>query len=189
MQTPIVPSVRVPPLETERLRLRGHYLDDFVNCAAMWADPKVTRHILERPLTEEESWARFLRYLGHWAALGFGYWALIEKQTGDFIGEAGFADNKRDIQPSLKGAPEIGWVLASQAYGKGFATEAVRAITAWGDAQFETLTACIISPENTGSFRVAAKCGYREVIRTMYHGNQAVMFFREHGRAARSHSI
>ena len=145
----------------------------------MWADPRVTRHILERPLTEEESWSRFLRYVGHWAALGFGYWVIFEKQTGVFVGEAGFADYKRKIQPPLKGVPEIGWVLASHAHGRGLATEAVRAITAWGDARFETATACIITPENTASFRVAAKCGYREAQRTTYHEHPTVMFFRE----------
>lgn len=149
----------------------------------MWADPNVTRYILECPLTEEESWTRFLRYVGHWAALGFGYWVIFEKQTGTFVGEAGFADYKREIQPPLKGVPEIGWVLASHAHGRGLATEAVRAITAWGDARFETATACIITPENTASFRVAAKCGYREVHRTMYHGYPTVMFSRERGRA------
>jgi RimJ/RimL family protein N-acetyltransferase len=97
----------------------------------MWADPKVTRYILERPLTEEESWARLLRYVGHWALAGFGYWVIVEKQTGDFVGEAGFADHKRKIQPSLEGMPEIGCVLAARAHGKGFATEAVQAITDW----------------------------------------------------------
>lgn len=145
----------------------------------MWADPNVTRHILERPLNEEESWARLLRYVGHWALLGFGYWVVIEKQTGDFIGEAGFADYKRMLQPLLEGVPEIGWVLAARAHGKGFATEAVRAITAWGDAHFRTSTRCIITPENAASFRVAAKCGYREILRTRYNGHEIVIFERE----------
>jgi len=158
-------------------------MDDFANSAAMWADPNVTRDILDRPLTEEESWTRFLRYVGHWAVLGFGYWVIIEKQTGSFVGEAGFADYKRDIQPSLKGVPEAGWVLASQAHGRGFATEAVRAITAWGDARFE-VTRCIITPGNTASLRVAAKCGYREVLRTTYHGHETVMFSRNRGGSA-----
>ena len=144
----------------------------------MWADPNVTRHILERPLTEEECWSRFLRYVGHWAVLGFGYWVIIEKQTGDFVGEAGFADYRREIEPSLKDFPEIGWVLRSHAHGKGYATEAVRAIAAWGDTHFETPTACIIAPDNTASFRVAAKCGYREMLRTTYHGHPTVMLSR-----------
>src|ERR1700740_1278177 len=107
--------VEVPTLETERLRLRGHRIDDFADCAAMWGDPQVTPHIRENPFTEEESWTRLLRYIGHWALLGFGYWVVQQKQTGRFLGEVGFADYKRDLRPALKDIPEIGWVFASQA--------------------------------------------------------------------------
>ena len=162
--------------------LRAHRLDDFVHCAAMWADPNVTRYILQKPLTEEESWSRFLRYAGHWALLGFGYWVVEEKATGKFAGEVGFADYKREIQPSLTNTPEIGWVLASPVHGKGYATEAVRAASAWGDAHLKaTRTSCIISPENVASIRVAAKCGYRQSQITTYHGHPAVIFIREPG--------
>ena len=66
--------------------------------------------------------------------MGFGHWAVEEKASGDFIGDLGFADFKRDIQPSIQGLPELGWVLASRAHGKGYATEAVRAAIAWGAA-------------------------------------------------------
>jgi RimJ/RimL family protein N-acetyltransferase len=177
----------VPILATERLKLRGHCASDFPHCAAMWADPKVTQYIGGKPLTEEESWTKFLRYLGHWALLSFGYWAVEEKATGDFIGEIGFADYKRDLEPSLKGIPEVGWVLVSHAQGKGYATEAVRAAVAWGDTHFSssvqtgTRTACIIAPENLASIRVAVKCGYREFERTTYKGNPTLMFVREAG--------
>ena len=170
----------VPVLETERLRLRGHHIDDFPHSAAMWADAAVTRFIGDKPLTEEESWTKFLRYVGHWSILGFGYWVTEEKATGNFVGEIGFADYKRDIQPSLKGVPEIGWVLAAQAHRKGYATEAVRVVTAWGDAHFGPVrTTCIIAPENAASIRVAVKCGYQEFQRTTYHGHPALMFARE----------
>jgi RimJ/RimL family protein N-acetyltransferase len=180
MQASTIPlSVAVPLLDTERLLLRGHRIDDFPHSASMWADPSVIQHILGRPQTREESWFRLLRYIGHWALLGFGYWVLVEKETGNFIGEAGFSDYKRDIEPSLENVPEIGWVLSTRAQGKGLATEAVRAITAWGDAHFQTRTACIIAPGNTASFRVAEKCGYQEVLRTTYHGNPTVMLSRE----------
>src|ERR1700689_3125008 len=117
----------VPVLETERLTLRGHRLDDFPASAAMWADPIVTRHF-GKSFTEEEAWTRFLRYVGHWALLGFGYWVVEEKATGIFAGEIGFADYKRNVEPSLKDVPEIGWVLATQAQGRGYATEAARAV-------------------------------------------------------------
>jgi RimJ/RimL family protein N-acetyltransferase len=112
--------------------------------------------------------------------LGFGYWVAEEKATGNFVGEIGFADYKRDLEPSLKGVPEIGWVLASPAHGRGYATEAVRAAVGWGDAHFESArTACIIVPENVASIRVAGKCGYREFQRTMYKGHPTMMFVRE----------
>jgi RimJ/RimL family protein N-acetyltransferase len=173
------PAVEVPILETERLRLRAHRMDDFAHSAAMWADPEVARYIGGKPLTEEEVWARFLRYVGHWSLLGFGYWVVEEKASGNFAGEMGFADYKRDI-PALKGFPEIGWAIVSQAKGKGYATEGVRAVVAWGDAHFRAAaTACIIHPENLASIRVAEKCGYRESVLTTYKGQPSVMFVRK----------
>ena len=173
-------SVDVPILETERLRLRLHRVDDFHDSARMWSDPIVIRFIRQAPFTAEETWSRLLRYIGHWSLMGFGYWVIEEKEKGTFMGELGFADYRRDIAPSLAGIPEIGWVLAQHAHGKGFATEAVRAGIAWGDSHFlEKKTACIIAPENTASIRVAVKCGYRELQRTMYHGNPTVMYVRE----------
>jgi RimJ/RimL family protein N-acetyltransferase len=175
-----VHTAEVPVLETARLKLRGHRLDDFTHCAAMWADPQVTQYIGGKPLTEEESWTKFLRYAGHWQLLGFGYWAVEERVTGSFVGELGFADYKRDLQPSLNGAPEIGWVLASAAHGKGYATEAVRAAVSWGDAHFQSpRTACIIAPENLASIRVAAKCGYSGPQPANYKGKPTLLFVRE----------
>ncbi len=167
----------VPVLETDRLKLRGHRLDDFAASAAMWADPIVTRYF-GHAFIEEESWTRFLRYVGHWALLGFGYWVVEEKATGNFVGEIGFADYKRDIQSSVPLAPEIGWVLSSASHGKGYATEAVRAAIAWGDRNFHSQTSCIIHPENHASIRVAEKCGYREFERTKYKGHSALVFIR-----------
>ena len=174
------PKIKVPVLETERLRLRGHRVDDLADCAAMWADPVLVRHTVGKPLTEEESWRRLLGYVGHWALMGFGFWAAEEKGTGRFVGEIGFVDYKRDLEPSLKGVPEIGWVLASHAHGQGFATEAVRAALAWGDAHFDSpRTACIIAPQNAASIRVAVKCGYRELTRTTYKGHPVLMYVRD----------
>jgi RimJ/RimL family protein N-acetyltransferase len=167
----------VPILQTDRLTLRGHRLDDFAECFAMWADPAVTRYIGGRPFTEEEVWARLLRYVGHWSLLGFGYWVVCERSTGRFVGEVGFADFKRDLKPSFEGAPEAGWVLARWASGQGFATEAVRAIVAWADERFAR-TVCMIDAGNAASVRVAAKCGYREWHKTAYKGTPAILYER-----------
>ncbi len=174
----------VPALHTARLTLRGHALADFDECAAMWADPLVTRHIGGRPLSEEEVWARVLRYAGLWALLGFGYWVVRERGTGRFVGEVGLADFRRDLTPALDGAPEVGWALAQRARGRGFATEAVRAALAWGDAHLPAphrgpgRTVCLIAPENVASVRVAEKCGYRETAPATYHGHTTLVFER-----------
>jgi RimJ/RimL family protein N-acetyltransferase len=179
MPSPFDSAVQIPVIETARLKLRGHRLDDFIPCAAMWADPTVTRHIGGKPFTEEESWSRLLRYAGHWAMLGFGYWVVEEKAVGGFAGEIGFADYKRILEPSLKDVPEIGWALTTQAQGRGYATEAARAVIAWGDAHLGcSRTACIIHPENLRSIRVAEKCGYRELLRTTYRGQPTTVFLR-----------
>jgi RimJ/RimL family protein N-acetyltransferase len=171
--------VAVPSLETERLKLRGHRLDDFVGCAEMWADATVTRFIGGKPLSEEEAWTKFLRYAGHWSLLGFGYWVVEEKATGKFVGEIGFADYKRYIELSLSGAPEIGWVLATAFHGKGYATEAARAVVEWGDSHFEQAnTFCIIAPDNLASMRVAEKCGYRQSHLATYKGHSVLIFVR-----------
>jgi RimJ/RimL family protein N-acetyltransferase len=174
----------VPVLETERLKLRAHHLGDFAASAAMWADPIVTRYFGGKSFTEEEAWTRFLRYAGHWALLGFGYWVVEEKVTGNFVGEIGFADYKREIESPLKHLPEIGWVLASQSHGRGYATEAVRAVVEWGDRHFgHPQTSCIIHPENLPSIRVAEKCGYCEFQRTTYKGQASLVFVRERPKA------
>ena len=146
----------------------------------MWTDPAVVRYTTKKPQTREESWTRFLRYVGHWSVFGFGYWFVKDKATGTFIGEIGFADYKREIAPSLEDMPEIGWILVSSAHGKGLATEAVRAAVAWGDKHFSAdHTSCIIAPENLASIRVAQKCGYREWQKTTYKDDPVNLYVRE----------
>jgi RimJ/RimL family protein N-acetyltransferase len=156
-----------PAIETERLRLRAHGVGDLADCVAMWSDPEVVRYTIKEPSPPQRTWLRILGYCGHWALLGFGYWAVEEKASGRYIGELGFADFKRAMKPSIDGMPELGWALTSWAHGKGHATEALRAAVAWGDEQFQSLrTVCIIHRDNRRSFRVAEKLGYDIVLQT-----------------------
>ena len=153
--------MEIPILETERLRLRGHTLADFARTSALWSDESVMVYMGGKPLTREECWTRFLRYAGHWAVLGFGYWVVEEKLTGDFVGEVGLGDFKRDLQPSLNGVPELGWVLTPAQHGKGYATEAAKAVLRWGREHFgANAFSCIIHPEHRASINVARKCGF-----------------------------
>lgn len=167
------------PIDTARLRLRRARLDDFPQSAAMWAEAAVGRYIGGKPSTEEDSWARFLRQAGHWAYLGYGYWVITDRATGAYLGELGFADLKRDIDPAPLG-PELGWVLPSRCHGRGFATEAARAALEWAEARFSGgPTSCIIHPENRASIRVAEKCGFKEIARTTYHGAPTIVYMRK----------
>jgi RimJ/RimL family protein N-acetyltransferase len=172
------PSV-VPVLETERLRLREHRASDHAERMVIWSDPDVTRYIGGRPQTAEEVWRRFLQYVGLWNVLGYGYWAVEEKATGRYIGDIGFADFRREMEPCLHGMLEFGWVLAPHAHGKGCASEAVAAAIGWGEQHFPALRAvCIISPENLPSIRVAEKAGFRRWQDTTYHGSPTLVFSR-----------
>jgi len=128
-------------VNTARLLLRPHCPEDFADCAAMWADPEVTRHIGGRPFTAEEVWARLLRYAGHWSLHGWGYWVARIRDTGEFVGELGFADFRRALDPPFGDAPEIGWALAPSAQGRGLAREAVEAALRWADANFAARSA------------------------------------------------
>ena len=169
----------VPSLETDRLILRGHRPDDLVDCAPMWADPNVTRFIGGRPLSREEVWMRLLRNVGHWSLFGYGFWVVRERASDEFVGEVGLAEFKRDLEPSIEGTPEIGWVLAPRAHNHGFATEAVRAALAWFEGEFGRVkTVCLIDPGNAPSLRVAAKCGYVERVRTTLRGQATVVLER-----------
>ena len=171
--------VATPRIETGRLVLRGHRIEDLQDCAEMWGDRDVTRYIGGKPFSREEVWSKILRYAGHWSLLGFGYWVIADRASGRFLGEAGFADFKRRIEPEFQGLPEIGWALAPAAQGAGIATEAVGAVLGWGDRHFAAgPTVCLIHPDNIGSIRVALKCGYREFRRTTYKEQPTILFQR-----------
>ena len=165
----------IPVIETERLKLRGHTLEDVPNVTGLWSNGEVTRYI-GRPLTAEECWARLLRYVGHWSLLGFGYWVVEERATGEFVGEVGFSDSKRELEPPL-GAVEVGWVLKPAKHGLGYATEAVQAALHWGRGHFgSSPVACIIHPEHQASIRVAQKCGFTRRQLGTYKGDPVLIF-------------
>ena len=100
--TPVIPLI-----ETARLRLLGHEIEDFPPCVAMWSDPQVVRYTIGEPSPQQRTWLRILGYRGHWALLGFGYWAVQEKASGRYVGELGFADFKRNLKVPLEGVPPV----------------------------------------------------------------------------------
>ena len=152
----------------------------------MWSEPDVTKFITGKPSTEAQTWARLLSYLGHWSLMGFGYWAIVDKASGTFAGEAGLADFKRPIAESMKQGPELGFALASAFHGKGIATEAAGGILSWADENLAVrTTVCLINPANAASLRVVEKCGYA-VFEEGTYGEQPALFLSRRASAAPS---
>ncbi|WP_340115831.1 GNAT family N-acetyltransferase [Pelagibius sp. 7325] len=169
----------VPNLTTKRLRLRGHTRDDFDHLTALWGDPEVVRHITGSVSSASDSWMRLLNSAGHWALQGFGYWAVEERGSGCFVGQVGLADFKRGLGPRFDGMPEAGWVLSPAFHGKGYATEAVETVLAWGEANIAmTRCVCMISPDHAASLRVAEKCGFTPFAETEFKGSPVVLLER-----------
>jgi RimJ/RimL family protein N-acetyltransferase len=143
----------VPTLTTERLVMRAWRDDDFPAYAAMAADPEVMQ-FMGGPLDEQDAWRQMAMFVGHWDLRGYGLWAV--EREGDVIGRIGLH------QPHGWPGLEVGWLLARDAWGHGYATEAARASIeharrALGAGELISL----IAPENTASAAVAARLGMR----------------------------
>ena len=171
--------VNVPLLETGRLSLRGFRNEDFEQYAATWAEPAVVRFITGSALSREAAWHRFLRQVGHWERMGFGYFAIEDRATGAFLGEAGFQDLRRTLSPSIEGTMEAGWVLATKAHGKGIAEEAMRACLDWADStRPDKRMTCIIQPDHAASLHIAKKLGFEAFSTSYYDGEPRIRLER-----------
>lgn len=171
-----------PRLETARLILDSHRAEDLPAYAALWGDPKTMRHVVSGVAAYDlqGSWFRLARHCGFWPVLGYGFWALREKETGRFLGDLGFMDAKRGLASPLGDFPEAGWVLAPEAHGRGYATEAMRAALGWFDSETPYRRSfCLVAPENAPSLRVAAKLGYLPAGETLLNGAPSAVFWRE----------
>lgn len=122
----------VTELHTERLVLRRWQDSDLEPWAAMNADPRVREHLGDL-MTREQSDASVARFQEEFDARGYGWFAVEIRETSEFTGFAGLDDV--DEEMPFTGV-EIGWRLARAAWGRGYATEAARAVLAFG---FDTL--------------------------------------------------
>ena len=170
--------IAAPRLETERLVLRHFTLDDFPDLAACWADPEMVKFIGGgQPQGPEMTWSRLLRYIGHWQALGYGYWGGFEKDNERYVGAFGFQNAHRELTPELE-FPEAGWTVIPSVHGKGYATEALAAILHWADREFTTPVCCIVDNDNLRSIHLAERFGFQFQHNVDYHGKQIKMFIR-----------
>ena len=112
---------QIKELESARLHLRPWRDTDLPEFAAMCADPQVMRYF-PAPLSRLESAALIGRVRGHFAEYGYGVWALERKDTGAFIGFTGLG--VVGFNAPFTPAIEIGWRLARDHWGLGYASEA-----------------------------------------------------------------
>lgn len=168
-----------PVIETPRLILRGHRLDDYEACCFLTTDPEAVRMIFQNPMSREDTWHRLLRFAGHWALLGYGLFIVEEKATRRVVGEVGLADFHRGLGSDFDTWPEMAWMMASDVHGHGYATEAAQAALDWFEGQrAPERTVCIIDPHNGASLRVAEKLGYHSFGRDEYKGKQVIKLRR-----------
>jgi RimJ/RimL family protein N-acetyltransferase len=154
-------------LETQRLTLRRFSADDADNLVDLDADPDVMRFVTGgRPTSRDEIENEVLpAFLGYYERHeGYGFWAAIEKATGDFLGWFHF----RPRPDAIPGEVELGYRLRKAAWGQGYATEGSRALICKG---FTELGVQRVVAEamavNKASRRVMEKAGLR-LVRTFH---------------------
>ena len=173
----------VPILETERLILREFRRSDLDDHATTLGDVEVMRHIGGEALSREDSWRRLAMSVGLWSLIGMGPWVVERRADGRYLGHIGFFEFERDLQPSILGEPEMGWIFDRAAQGQGYASEAGRAALQWADDVLrpDSIPA-IIDLENVPSMRLAERLGFVRQPNAIYKDKPIALFRR--GRPA-----
>lgn len=148
-------SIENLQLETPRLLLRLPRTEDLDPWAELMADAEAARFI-GGTAPRAVAWRALMTMIGAWHAQGFAMFSVIDKATGRWVGRLG------PWMPDGWPGTEVGWAIARDCWGRGYATEGA---TAAMDFAFDRLgwTEVIhsIAPENVASRRVAQKLGSR----------------------------
>jgi RimJ/RimL family protein N-acetyltransferase len=142
-------------IRTERLLLRQWRDDDRPPYAALNSDPQV-RQYLQGPITRERSDAFVDAITEHWREHGWGLWAVEVPGVASFVGHVGLWPARFSDRPMV----EVGWRLAREHWGHGYATEGARAALRFG---FQTVglqeIVSFTVPHNVRSLRVMERIG------------------------------
>ena len=143
-------------LETERLVLRDWREADIDPYHAICSDP-VVMATLGPPLSRDETTALVRRCQGQQAELGYTLWAVERRADARLIGWCGVLRGKAG---PIEGLAEIGWRLASDCWGQGYASEAARATAAWAFARLpDNALWAITNSDNMRSRAVMGRLG------------------------------
>jgi len=146
---------RIPErLETGRLVLRMFVEGDWRALHEHYSDAECTRFTFRRALTEAATWRAMASMAGHWQLRGYGPYAVEDKSTKALLGTVGL------WYPLEWPEPEIKWALARRHWGKGYASEAVRAVQHMAREYVPDLSLIsLIDCRNTASIKLALAVG------------------------------
>lgn len=160
-------------LETPRLYLREMTPDDAESAYLLNLDPEVIQYTGDDPFESIEEAREFLEKYESYQKYGFGRWAVILKETDEYLGWCG-----------LKYTPEsdefdIGYRLMKKFWGKGYATEAAEACLKLGFEQFNMKTIVgRVMPANSVSIRVLEKIGLTYLENRVSEGTEEVIYVK-----------
>jgi RimJ/RimL family protein N-acetyltransferase len=141
-------------LESHRLLLRPFQENDWKDLHKYYSDEASMKYTNGRALTEGETWRTMAAMIGHWQLRRYGSYALEEKTAHHVIGVAGLD------YPNDWPEPEIKWGLIRDFWGKGYASEAVRAVKQmWVEYLPDLSLISLIHPKNTNSINLAKAVG------------------------------
>lgn len=143
-------------LETERCLVREICLGDLDRLYEIYAEPSVTRY-MEGLFEDREKEAEYTRaYIRNmYGFYGYGMWIIEEKKKGRIIGRAGIENREEEEEP------EIGYLIAREEQGKGYALEVCLAILDYAKEQLGfSKMACYVHPENEASKGLCRKLGF-----------------------------
>jgi RimJ/RimL family protein N-acetyltransferase len=140
-------------INTPRLILRPPVLDDLDAFAEMMTDEETARFI-GGVMPRAMCWRALMTLIGAWHSMGFAMFSVIERSTGRWVGRLG------PWQPEGWPGTEVGWALARDSWGKGYATEGAIAATDWAfDHLGWSEVIHSIAPDNVASQPVARRLG------------------------------
>ena len=150
-------SASFEPIRTERLNLRRWREEDVEAFVAINADPLAMK-FMPGTLTREETMALIARIEEHFRAHGFGIWALEVPGVAPFAGFLGL--QRVGFEAPFTPAVEIGWRLAPNFWGKGYATEGARAALRYGfeKSNLDQIVSFTV-PANKASWAVMERIG------------------------------
>jgi ribosomal-protein-alanine N-acetyltransferase len=163
------------PIETPRLLIRLYTLDDedVAGLHRILADERVMQYIGGEPSTSiEQTRQRVQKRIDMQHDMGYSFWAVVEKATGDIVGDCGLFPIELDRKDIA-----LGFYIRRDRWGQGFATEAARACLEFGFKEIKpTRIVALVHPENMVSLRVLQKLGMTHRGTVQHRGSENELF-------------